>query len=164
MDNTTRQRPAKVTDRSRKRSQRGINRFARFVLGSPVHRMMSGKLMIIEVIGRRTGTLYAVPTAYADHDGQVLAASAGTWLRNIAADRPVVVVHRGRRRMMRPEVAVERERALEIATWLLPGNPVLRSNMGVQLGPDGRPDQEQFDAARAQGVTFLAFHPEGAAG
>ena len=68
-----------VTDRSRQRSQRNVNRFARLVLGSPLHRMMSGKLMIIEVIGRRTGTLYAVPTAYAEHDGQVLAASAGTW-------------------------------------------------------------------------------------
>lgn len=150
---------ARSTDRSRARSQRAFNRFVRGVLGSPAHRLMSGRLMVIEVAGRRSGTLYAVPTAYAEHDGQVLAASAGRWVRNLAPDRPVVLVHRGRRRTVVAEVANTRERAWEIASALLPPNPILRRNMVVRLGPDGLPDEDQFDAAFRRGVRFLAFRP-----
>lgn len=158
MDRATQQQP-NVVDRSRKGSQRAFNRFTRAVLGSPMHRMMSGRLMIIEVTGRRTGTVYAVPTAYAEQDGQVLAASPGSWVRNISADRPVVLVHRGRRRSAAAEVADTRERAWEIASALLPPNPILRRNMGVGLGSDGLPDPDQFEVARLRGVRFLAFRP-----
>ena len=149
-----------VRDNSRERSQRIFNRVVRWVLGSPVHWVMSGKLMVIEVIGRRTGARYAIPTAYAERGDQVLAASAGTWVRNLSPDRPVVLVHRGRRRVMVPEIVTGAEQALHLATDLLQGNPVLQGNMGVRLGGDGRPDRARFMAARDQGWSYFAFHPQ----
>jgi hypothetical protein len=160
MDELTQDRaPVGRTDRSRKRSQRAFNAVARAVLSSPAHRLMSGGLMVVEVVGRKTGTLYAIPVAFADHDGQVLAASGGTWVRNLARERPAVLVHHGRRSVVLPEIASDRDRALEIAAVLLPPNPILRRNVGVQLGDDGKPVPGQVDAALERGVRFLAFHP-----
>ena len=149
-----------VRDNSRDRSQRIFNSVVRWVLGSPVHRVMSGKLIIIEVIGRRTGTRYAVPTAYAERGDQVLVASAGTWVRNLSPDHSVVLVHRGRRRVMIPEIVTDAEQSLQLAADLLQGNPILRGNMGVQLGGDGRPDRAQFMAARDRGWSYFVFHPQ----
>ena len=148
-----------VQDNSRDRSQRIFNSVVRWVLGSPVHRVMSGKLIIIEVIGRRTGTRYAVPTAYAERGDQVLVASAGTWVRNLSPDRSVVLVHRGRRRVMTPEIVTDADHAEQLATQLLAGNRILQGNMDVALGGDGRPDRAQFDAARARGWVYITFHP-----
>ncbi|WP_147915355.1 nitroreductase/quinone reductase family protein [Ruania zhangjianzhongii] len=149
-----------IRDNSRDRSQRTFNRLVRWVLASPLHRMMSGKLIIIEVTGRRTGTRYSVPTAYAQRGEQVLAASAGTWVRNLSSERPVVLLHRGRRRPMVPEVATDAEQALQLAADLLPGNPILQRNMGVTLGADGQPDRAQFQAARDRGWVYFAFDPQ----
>lgn len=149
-----------VRDNSRQRSQRVFNRFVRWVLASPVHWVMSGKLILIEVTGRRTGARYCVPTAYAERGDQVLAASAGTWVRNLSPERPVVLVHRGRRRPMVPEIATDAEQARQVAADLLPGNSILQRNMGVALGGDGRPDRAQFDAARDRGWVYVAFRPQ----
>lgn len=149
-----------VRDNSRDRSQRTFNRIVRSVLASPVHWVMSGKLIVIEVVGRRTGTRYAVPTAYAERGDQVLAASAGTWVRNLSPERPVVLVHRGRRRPMLPKIATDPDQALQLAADLLPGNPILQQNMGVALGEDGRPHRAQFEAAREKGWVYFAFTPQ----
>lgn len=148
-----------VRDNSRSRWQRSFNRFVRWLLGSPVHWMMSGKLMVVEVVGRRTGARYSVPTAYADRGDQVLAASPGSWVRNLAPDRPVVLVHRGRRRTMVPRIVTDREAAGQVAADLFPGNPVLRRNMQVSLGRDGQVDHDQLAAALQRGVRLITFSP-----
>ena len=148
-----------VRDNSRSRWQRSFNRFVRWLLGSPVHWVMSGKLMVVEVVGRRTGARYSVPTAYADRGDQVLAASSGTWVRNLAPDRPVVLVHRGRRRTRVPRIVTDREAAGQVAADLFPGNPVLRRNMQVPLDREGRVDAERLDRALRRGMRLITFSP-----
>ncbi len=148
-----------LRDNSRSRRQRWVNRLVRRVLGSPLHRLMSGKIMIVEVLGRRTGNRYAVPTAFADSGEQVLAASPGTWVRNLSPDRPVVLVHRGRRRVMVPRLVTDREPAQRVAADLFPGNPVLRRNMQVALTRDGAVDAKSLDAAMQRGMRLITFSP-----
>src|SRR5690625_7191444 len=97
-----------VRDNSRSRWQRSFNRFVRWVLGSPVHWMMSGKLMVVEVVGRRTGARYSVPTAYADRGDQVLAASSGRWVRNLSPVLPVGLLRRCRTRSLLPRLVTAR--------------------------------------------------------
>lgn len=140
-------------------SQRRFNRFVRAILGSPFHRMMSGKLTVVHVTGRKSGTRYAVPTAYFDHEGQVLLASPGTWVRNLRSGEPVELQLRGRRIRTRPEVAADRDRAWEIASALLPSNPILRKFNKIDLDDAGQPRVDQFDAALERGVAFIALHP-----
>ncbi|HIZ36969.1 MAG TPA: nitroreductase family deazaflavin-dependent oxidoreductase [Candidatus Ruania gallistercoris] len=148
-----------VHDNSRSRSQRMFNCVVRRLLTSPVHGLMSGKLIVIEVTGRRTGTRYSVPTAYAERGEQVLVGSAGTWVRNLSPERPVVLVHRGRRRSMVPEVVTDAGQVVQLVADLLPGNSILQRNMGVTLGADGSPDRAQLAAARARGWVYATFAP-----
>ncbi|WP_161606388.1 nitroreductase/quinone reductase family protein [Microlunatus speluncae] len=153
-------RPAPVRDNS-SRGQRRFNRIVRVLLHSPLHGLMSRKLTLLYVTGRKTGTRYAVPTAFTDHAGQVLVASAGSWTRNLSGPEPVELRHHGRRLLATAEVAADRDRAYEIALALLPPNPILRNFVKVDLDGDGRPKQDEFDAARDRGVKFIALHPRG---
>lgn len=140
------------------RGRRAFNRFVRALLHSPLHGLMSRRLTLLYVTGRSTGTRYAVPTAYTDHGNQVLLASAGRWVRNLRGGATVELRHHGRRLQATAELAADRERAYEIALALLPPNPVLRNFVQVGLDDDRRPKQDEFDAARARGVEFIALH------
>jgi hypothetical protein len=153
-----RTRTAPIRDNSSGR-QRLINRIIRALLHSPLHGLMSRKLTLLYVTGRKSGARYAVPIAYADHAGQVLVASAGSWVRNLRGDRPVELRHHGRTILAAAEVAADSDRAYEIALALLPPNPILRNFMDVGLDHDGRPKQDEFDAALDRGVRFIALRP-----
>ncbi len=139
--------------------QRRLNRVIRALLHSPLHGLMSRRLTLLYVTGRKTGTRYAVPTAYTDHAGQVLLASAGSWVRNLRGGEPVELRHHGRRIRATAEIATDRDRAYQIALALLPPNPILRNFCKVGLDAAGRPKQDEFDAARTRGVEFIALHP-----
>lgn len=139
--------------------QRRFNRIVRALLHSPLHGLMSRRLTLLYVTGRKTGTRYAVPTAYTDHAGEVLLASAGSWVRNLRGDEPVELRHHGRKILATAELAADRERAYQIAVALLPPNPVLRNFVKVGLDNAGRPRQDEFDAARTRGVRFIALRP-----
>jgi hypothetical protein len=141
------------------RGQRAVNRFVRTLLHSPLHGLMSGRLTLLYVTGRKSGTRYAVPTAYTDHAGQVLLSSAGSWVRNLRGGGQVELQHHGRRIIATAEIAPDRARAYEIAEALLPPNPILRNFVQVGLDDEGRPAQDEFDAALARGVKFIALHP-----
>jgi hypothetical protein len=56
------------------------------VLTSPLHRLMSGKLLLIRYHGQRSGTEYTLPAQYADtHHGVVVMVGkpdTKTWWRN----------------------------------------------------------------------------------
>ena len=62
------------------------NSVVEFVLKSPLHRLMSGKLVVIRYQGQRTGTEYTLPVQYADtHHGIVVLVGESdtkTWWRN----------------------------------------------------------------------------------
>ncbi len=150
-------RPA-VRDNSSPR-QRMFNTIIRAVLRSPLHGLMSRRLTLLYVTGRKTGARYAVPTAYTEHEGQVLLASAGRWVGNLRGGGPLELQHLGRLLHATAELAADRDRAYEIALALLPPNPILRNFVQVGLDDDGRPKQDEFDAARERGVEFIALHP-----
>jgi deazaflavin-dependent oxidoreductase (nitroreductase family) len=79
---------------------RFINPLVRAVLGSPLHRLLSHKLVLITLRGRRTGRLYTTPVGYAQA-GDTLYVLVGdyqtkTWWRNLQGGAPVQLRLRGR--------------------------------------------------------------------
>jgi F420H(2)-dependent quinone reductase len=77
-----------------------INPLVRAVLGSPLHRLLSRKLLLITIRGRRTGRLHTLPVGYAQ-DGDTLYVLVGdyqtkTWWRNLQGGAPVQLRLRGR--------------------------------------------------------------------
>lgn len=81
--------------------QRIGNRFVKAVLRSPLHRMMSGFLMLLSYRGRRSGAEYTIPVGYHD-DGDGITVLVGraadkTWWRNLRGGAPVSLRVRGRK-------------------------------------------------------------------
>lgn len=81
---------------------RSLNRIVRALLRSPRHGMVSDKLLLITVTGRRSGRAYTFPVAYMEHDG-IVSISVGAparkrWWRNVIGGAPVRLRLRGSER------------------------------------------------------------------
>jgi len=77
------------------------NRVVVDLLLSPVHRLLSGSVMLVRFVGRRSGRTLTLPVQYALHDAiatvYVADASGKQWWRSFMdGPRPVQVVIRGR--------------------------------------------------------------------
>ena len=57
---------------ARLRNVRRFNKIARVILNSPLHRVLSERLMLIRFLGRTSGRTYTTPIAYVNDGGQLL--------------------------------------------------------------------------------------------
>lgn len=74
-----------------------MNAVPRLLLASPVHRLLSGRYLMLEFTGRTTGRTYATPVAYVQHQRRLLISTDSAWWRNVTNGRTVAVRLRGNR-------------------------------------------------------------------
>lgn len=138
------------------RTQRYFNACLRWLLRSRLHRVLSGKVMLIEVTGRRTGRRYVIPIAYAEHDGAVLMGVARTaWLRNLAPHRPVTLTVRGRRRVAHPEIIADEDRVAELYPAILRHNSAHGKIQQLRLETDGSINRADLRAGLDRGLVLV---------
>ncbi|MFZ0325325.1 MAG: hypothetical protein WAN48_14495 [Actinomycetes bacterium] len=82
-------------DQQAPRASTWVNRLVLGILRSPAHRLLSGALLEIDYVGRRSGTVYALPAQYA-RDGHRLVVWPGhpekkRWWRNFTTPTDVDV-------------------------------------------------------------------------
>lgn len=67
------------------------------ILRSPFHGLLSGRLLVITVRGRKTGALYQIPVAYRQELAEILifTPERRRWWRNLAGGADVTVRLRG---------------------------------------------------------------------
>ena len=67
------------------------------ILRSPLRRLISGKTMLITVIGRKSGTRYTTPVHYAQRNDRLYLVSRDdrTWWQNLRGGGAVTVLVRG---------------------------------------------------------------------
>src|SRR5438105_11998436 len=53
--------------------------FVRFVLATPLHRIMSSQLMLLRFTGRKTGRSYTTPVGYVLDGNSLLVPAGGAW-------------------------------------------------------------------------------------
>ena len=76
-----------------------VNPFFEALLRSPLHFLVSNRLLLITFTGRRSGEEFTTPVAY-DRDGETLAITSTTdsdWWRNLRGGQPVTVHLRSER-------------------------------------------------------------------
>ncbi|GIH14210.1 nitroreductase/quinone reductase family protein [Rugosimonospora africana] len=159
---TTASAPSASEARSRtpqSRLQRFGNSVVRVLLRSPLHRVLSRRLLIVTVTGRRTGRIYRLPVGYVEHDGTLLIGAGGAWRRNVRPGEPVSVRLRGRNRLADAEVITDEERAADLYRHILLGNPVHGRFARIGIGPDGTPDRADLRRALARGVAVVRLVP-----
>jgi deazaflavin-dependent oxidoreductase (nitroreductase family) len=142
------------------RAQRAGNVTARAVLRTPLlHRLVSNRMLIITVMGRRTGKRFRVPVGYVGIDGRLLIGTGGNWYRNLRPDTPVEVLLRRRRMRMQPEVIDGMDTAFDLYGDIIRHNPVHGRYAKIRLDPDGRPNRGDLAAALERGVRVVRLQP-----
>ena len=141
------------------RGQRMLNLLVRAILRSPLHFVVSNRLLVITVIGRRTGARYVLPVGYVEHEGTLLIGTAGGWRRNLRGGETVAVLHRGRQRMARAEVVTDEATIVPLYRAILAHNPVHGRYAGIGTEPDGNPRLPELRAALRRGIAVVRLHP-----
>ncbi len=65
------------------------------LLKSPLHRVLSGCIMTVSYLGRRSGKLYATPVSYYKTNDKVYCFTNGVWWNNFRESRAVELRIRG---------------------------------------------------------------------
>jgi len=145
--------------RKTSRVQRLGNAVVLGLLRSPLHRVLSGRLLAITVIGRRTGRRYTVPVGYVEHDGALLIGTAGVWYRNLAPGTVVEARRGGRAGWYAAEVIRDESRAADLYRVILRRNPIHGRYAHIGIAPDGGPDLSDLRRALANGVAVVSLRP-----
>jgi deazaflavin-dependent oxidoreductase (nitroreductase family) len=82
---------------------RTVNHAVKAILRSPAHGLLSGRLVVMTVTGRRSGKRHSFPVAYREDEPDHLRIHIDwpekkVWWRNLKAPAPVSVRLRGRER------------------------------------------------------------------
>ncbi len=126
----------------RRRYYRGLNAAMRVLLRSPLHPLRSGRVMLLEFSGRRSGRRYLIPVSYWERPaGQIICLSSTTWARwwlNLD-DADVVLYLYGQKRFGHATLVDDPEVRLELISGFLRQNPQDASHYGVERDRSGRP-------------------------
>lgn len=128
---------------------RVLNSVMRILLRSPLHGLRSGRVMLLEFHGRRSGRRYRMPVSYWERSpANVVCLSSAEWSRwwrNLDGADAVLWL-RGRRRAGRAELVTDPGMRRELVWGFLGKNAHDAHHYGVEADADGRPLQAGLDA------------------
>lgn len=138
-----------------------VNRAVVPLLRSPLHRTLSGRLMVITYAGVRSGAEYSIPVAYyrwGDDEVRAFAARTG-WMTNFREPRDVSLRLRGRELPAKARAVEDRERVAAMILRMSQHDGVARLWQDPFLGlPKGRlPTREEAFAAAGR-ARIARFH------
>lgn len=90
------------------------NPLVRALARSPLHGLVDDALLVLHVVGRRTGRRYDVPVGYVPLDGELVVVTQHAWRVNLRGVAEVEVTHRAHRERRR--VRLEEDPATVAAT------------------------------------------------
>jgi deazaflavin-dependent oxidoreductase (nitroreductase family) len=119
------------------------------LLGSPLHRLLSRDVLVLDYRGRRSGRRYRLPLSYVgDGDRLYLCTrpEGSRWWRNLRGGADVEILVRGRRRPARARVLeADSAEAIQALRRFLARNPqTARTLYNVPRGRDGGPSAEHL--------------------
>ena len=130
----------------------------RRLLASPLHRFVSGALLLLHVRGRRTGRVHTIPVSYREIDGRIGLISNSTWRLNLRGGADVEVTLRGRRRPAHATLIEDPERVATTYARLIDelGVPAAQRRLGIRVNVDRTPTHDELsDAIRASGLSIV---------
>jgi deazaflavin-dependent oxidoreductase (nitroreductase family) len=137
------------------RAVRYFNPVTRFVLATPLHALMSRRLMLLSFTGRKTGRSYITPVSYVREGSSLLVPGGGAWWKNLGNGRPARVRLRGVWTPVTPELVSEPVALAEVMRRMLAANSAIAMFTGITPGPDGRPDADALERERQRGFIVV---------
>lgn len=139
---------------------RVANPFMRGLLRSPLHRLVSGQLMLLEYAGSVSGRTYSIPIAYFAWDnGSILSFSGSRWWANLRDGRRVSLLIRGVRLTAVPTVIESLDARVELLTeFFRRYGPRVARQLRISLPWDRDPTPDELRSAAAKKM-LIHFEP-----
>lgn len=128
------------------------------LLRSPLHRLLSGILMLISYRGRKSGQAYTHPIGYFEWDqAELMAFTSARWWVNVLDGKPVTLLLQGQQVEALPTVIHEREAVINTLEEFVKrlGTKTAR-RLPIGLPGDREPTRADLEAA-PQGITLIHF-------
>jgi hypothetical protein len=138
-----------------------LNGMTRAVLATPLlHRVVSNRILVIDVVGRRTGRRYRIPVGYVATADGLLIGTAGRWRRNLRPGDRVRVMRARTAYEMVADVVTDEDRCVPLYRQILAHNPVHGRYAGIRRDPDGEPNRTDLRAALTRGIAVVRLLPD----
>jgi hypothetical protein len=136
---------------------RFLNPLMTAVLRSPAHRLLSKKLMLLTLTGRRTGRTYTLPVwRHRSPDGALVLSAGGAWRHNLCGGADVSLRVDGRERAAHAVLEEDPARAAAVMRTLL--ERAGARAVAVKVNVDRTPTVAEIVPAMAdRGVAYVSF-------
>ena len=132
-----------------------VNRVPAAILSSPLHRLLSGKRLVLAFTGRRSGIRYATPVNYLQRGHEVLITTDSGWWHNLEGGAPVELRLRGQRTPATAEAVRDPSLVAEALTARVRDHPPYGRWVHISVGSDGIPDAADVRAEVARGRVLI---------
>ena len=140
--------------------QGAANRVVRGLLRTPLlARLVGARLLILYVVGRKSGKRYTVPVAYSSHEGALLFGTEFRWARNLRTGEPVEIRLKGRRRTADVTVTTDEAGVLADYGFLARDNHQFARFNRITLDAAGEPDPDDLRRCWAAGGRSVRLVP-----
>jgi hypothetical protein len=134
-----------------------LNTIMRFILRSPLHGLVSDKIMLISFVGRKSGRLFTTPVSYMQNGDVVMLFTHADWWRNLVGGSVVTLQIRGKRLHAKAADIVENQDAVaEGLTLHLLRNHFDAKYYDVSYNAEGTPNPDEVRRG-AEGVVMVKF-------
>jgi deazaflavin-dependent oxidoreductase (nitroreductase family) len=132
-----------------------LNKTMKFILRSPLHRVVSKFILLISFTGRKSGKTYTTPVSYSQENDQVTIFTHATWWKNLRGGAPVTLRIRGRELHGFAEPVAEDKQAIAAELMAhLRKSPFDAKFYDVTFDDQGNPRAEDIEQA-VQSVVMI---------
>ncbi|MGF6887009.1 deazaflavin-dependent oxidoreductase (nitroreductase family) [Nocardia sp. GAS34] len=139
------------------RFQGAMNGFVGLLLRVPgLGSIVGRRLLVLHVVGRKSGKRYDIPVAYTRHEDALLIGTAlHPWVKNIRKDAPVRVSMGGRPRTAAAEVCTDVETVMRLYEIIARDNRQNAGFNGIGFDASGDPNRADIYQTWQQGGAVI---------
>ncbi len=141
-------------------AQRLVNRIVVLLLRTPLVCQGIGRLLLVlYVVGRKSGRRYQIPVAYVRHEGEILIGTPFGWGRNLRTGEPVDILLKGRRVVADVQVLRDEQDVTAAYGVMCRENKNFAKFNKVGFDAAGHPDPVDLHLAWAAGARAFRLTP-----
>jgi len=141
-----------------RQAMRVVNVPMRRLLGLPFPTPLGDRLMLLYLVGRKTGRQYRQPVSYVHDGATLLTPGGGRWKLNLVPGQPVRIRLRGKDIRARPEIVGDIAEVEALLERMAASNPMALRFVGVGRDPDGRLERAPLETAVTYGFRIIRWH------